>query len=109
MKPRKRFNYVYVVHTTTFYQIDGTWYPRTPYISDYDVCRTYEEAKETIQRDFDYWCGTLNPSKVNIEIDEPSRGKAGDYYLDLGGYRVDCFYGIGKPRARVGRLYRFRL
>lgn len=109
MKRRNRNTYVYVVHTTTYYIEDGVETARKPYISDFDVWRTYEEAKESIQSDFDYWCETLNPSKVNIEIDEPTRKDAGDYYLDLGGYRVDSSDGFVKPRARVGRLYRFRL
>lgn len=109
MKPRNRNIYVYVVLTTTFHYPEGVEYSRTPSIIDYDLYRSFEEAKESILNDFDYWCETLNPSKTNIQIAEPSRGNAGDYYLDLGGYRVDCLDREGKPRARVGNLYRFRL
>lgn len=109
MQPRRRYHYVYLVHSITFYSSNGIEYPMTPCITNFDLFQSYEEAKRSILNDFKYWSDTRNPFKRYAQIDEPSRMEVGGYYLELGGYRVDFLDREGKPSAKVGKLYRYRL
>ena len=109
MKPRKRFNYVYVVQNLYFYRRDYIEHCMTPHLTDMDVYTSYEDAQKALHHDFVYWCDTLTTSQTYIQINKPAHYDAGCYYMDYGGYRVDYSDENGKHYARVGKLFRYRL
>ena len=109
MKPRKRFNYVYVIMNLCFFRDRFVETCFTPHIADLDLFNSYNEAKKALYHDYEYWCDDESVVKKLIWADEPMRSNAGHFYVCFGGYRVDYADKENKICARVGKLFRYRL
>lgn len=109
MKPRKRFNYVYVVQNLYFYRRDYIEFCMTPHLTDMDVFTSFEDAQKALGNDYKYWCENLATTQTYIQVKKPSSCDAGSFYEDYGGYSVDYGDEHGTHYARVGKLFRYRL
>lgn len=109
MRPRKRFNYVYVVQNLYLYNRDYIWHCAPPSLTDMNVYTCFEDAKKTLNNYYNDWCNQLVTTRTNIKVKKPSSVDAGSYYVNLGGYRVDYINDRGQHRTRVGKLFRYRL